>query len=91
MKSHFKGIGGSLLKQMRRKYQIVILGGILFLALLIIFLLDYSYKKTSEVFTDQTEITVYDIKKEYLKESVLNVVGEIKVLEDEQKSSFLRL
>ncbi|WP_245937359.1 sensor domain-containing diguanylate cyclase [Saliterribacillus persicus] len=75
---------------MRRKYQIVILGGILFLALLIIFLLDYSYKKTSEVFTDQTEITVYDIKKEYLKESVLNVVGEIKVLEDEQKSSFLQ-
>lgn len=72
----------------KKKYRIVTLLVSLLICLIVVFLNFLSHEKTQEIYLRQTEATILDLKKDFLKDTVNNIFLEIDALRANKYNSY---
>ena len=67
---------------LNNKYRISSLLAALLICLVVIYLIFLSHEKTQQIYLEYTEKTIIDIKKDFIKDIVINTFEEIDLLRE---------
>lgn len=74
--------------KIQKRYRILNFAAVIIICLAIIYLHLYSHEKTQQIYLEQTEKTILDMKKDFLKDTVNNTIYEIDRIRKTKHSNY---